>query len=91
MTNPKNYSMFDTTQLDYNVENGKWRTPLHVAFTPPHETFCARKARKRARARGAARVESDAVTFVALFLFHTVRNERGDAPAQIREAGRDPG
>ena len=26
MTNPKNYSMFDTTQLDYNVENGKWRT-----------------------------------------------------------------
>lgn len=43
MSNPKNYSMFDTTQLDYNNENGKWRTPLHVAFTPPHETFCARK------------------------------------------------
>ena len=60
MTNPKNYSMFDTTQLEYNIENGKWRTPLHVAFTPPHETFCARKARNRAerRARAASRTVS---------------------------------
>ena len=43
MVDPKNVSQFDTTEIDYNAENGKWRTPIHLVFTPPHETFCARK------------------------------------------------
>ncbi|KAH8078542.1 hypothetical protein JL720_9740 [Aureococcus anophagefferens] len=34
---------FDTTEIDFNAENNKWRTPLHVVFTPPQETYCARK------------------------------------------------
>lgn len=28
------------TKIDYNVENKKHRTPLHVVFTPPHQTYC---------------------------------------------------
>ena len=41
MFNPKNRSIFDTTQLVVDVENAKWRTPLHLAFTPPSATFSA--------------------------------------------------
>ena len=41
MFNPKNRSIFDTTQLVVDVENAKWRTPLHLAFTPPSLTYCA--------------------------------------------------
>tara|TARA_B110000305_G_C19422221_1_gene631557 strand:+ start:165 stop:920 length:756 start_codon:yes stop_codon:yes gene_type:complete len=26
-----------------DVENSKWRTPLHLAFTPPNGTYCASK------------------------------------------------
>ena len=43
MCDPKNQSQFESVELDFNLENGKWRTPLHVAFTPPVETFCARR------------------------------------------------
>ncbi|KAH8066445.1 hypothetical protein JL722_887 [Aureococcus anophagefferens] len=56
MVDPKNVSQFDTapettsetdafdtTEIDFNAENNKWRTPLHVVFTPPQETYCARK------------------------------------------------
>mmetsp|Transcript_24607 Transcript_24607/g.46233 ORF Transcript_24607/g.46233 Transcript_24607/m.46233 type:complete len:473 (+) Transcript_24607:180-1598(+) len=41
MFDPKNRSIFDTTQLVADVENAKWRTPLHLAFTPPSATFSA--------------------------------------------------
>ena len=30
--------MFDNTVLNIDVENDKWRSPLHVAFTPPSAT-----------------------------------------------------
>jgi len=43
MINPKNRSMFDNTALNIDVENDKWRSPLHVAFTPPSATFMAVK------------------------------------------------
>ncbi|CAH0376042.1 unnamed protein product [Pelagomonas calceolata] len=43
ITDPKNQPQFENVELDVNLENGKWRTPLHVAFTPPVETFCARR------------------------------------------------
>ena len=43
MIDPKNISQFDTTEIDFNAENNKWRTPLHIIFTPPQETFCAKK------------------------------------------------
>jgi len=43
MSNPKNYSAFDATALDYDAENNKWRAPLHVLFTPTHESFLGRK------------------------------------------------
>lgn len=43
MFNPKNRSIFDTTQLVTDVENSKWRTPLILAFTPPSGTYCAAK------------------------------------------------
>ena len=41
MFNPKNRSIFDTTSIVVDVENAKWRTPLHLAFTPPNYTYCA--------------------------------------------------
>ncbi len=41
MFNPKNRSIFDTTQLVVDVENSKWRTPLMLVFTPPSGSFCA--------------------------------------------------
>ena len=41
MFNPKNRSIFDTTQLVTDVDNSKWRTPLILAFTPPSGTYCA--------------------------------------------------
>ena len=43
ITDKKNQPQFENVELDVNLENGKWRTPLHVAFTPPVETFCARR------------------------------------------------
>ena len=43
IVDPKNVSQFDTTEVIFNSENGKWRTPLHLVFTPPAETYCARK------------------------------------------------
>ena len=43
MCDPKNQSQFETVEIDFNAENDKWRTPLHVAFTPPLETFCAKR------------------------------------------------
>ncbi|KAJ1449184.1 ankyrin repeat-containing domain protein [Pelagophyceae sp. CCMP2097] len=43
VVDPRNVSQFDTTTVDYDAENEKWRTPLHIAFTPPQETFCAKR------------------------------------------------
>ena len=41
MFDPKNRSIFDTTSIVADVENAKWRTPLHLAFTNPSGTYCA--------------------------------------------------
>lgn len=43
MINPKNRSMFDVTDLEIDVLDGKWRSPLHLVFTAPHMTFVSLK------------------------------------------------
>lgn len=43
IVDPRNISQFDRTVINYDAENDKKRTPLHVAFTPPHETFCGKR------------------------------------------------
>ena len=42
ITDKKNQPQFENVELDVNIENGKWRTPLHVAFTPPRrDVLCS--------------------------------------------------
>jgi len=43
MTNPKNRSIFDPTELRIDIRNDKDRTPLHMVFTPPNGTFVCAK------------------------------------------------
>ena len=43
MINPKNRSLFDVTDLEIDILNGKWRSPLHLLFTAPHCTFVSLK------------------------------------------------
>ena len=41
MFDPANRSHFDTTDLDIDISSYSGRSPLLVAFTPPHKTYSA--------------------------------------------------